>query len=64
MSVGEIFSISQRVLINTGYNILVAFDGESALGLIWKLKPVLIFLDVMMPGLDGFEVRKTPERKP
>jgi CheY-like chemotaxis protein len=45
-------------LTNTGYNISVAFDGEGALGLIKKLKTDLILLDVMMPGLDGFEVCK------
>jgi CheY-like chemotaxis protein len=54
----------QRVLTNTGYNTLVAFDVRNALGLIYKLKLDLILLDVMMLGLGGFEVGKTPERNP
>ncbi len=33
-----------------------ASNGIEALGLIEQLKPDLIFLDVQMPGLDGFEV--------
>jgi two-component system, cell cycle response regulator len=48
--------VLQQALTNTGYNISVAFDGEKALDLIPKLKPDLILLDVMMPGLNGFEV--------
>jgi len=50
--------ILQRALTNTGYNISVAFSGEKALELIPKLKPDLILLDVMMPGINGFEVCK------
>jgi len=32
------------------------FDGEQALRAIRQLKPDLVFLDIQMPGLDGFEV--------
>jgi two-component system, LytTR family, response regulator len=31
-------------------------DGESALAVIRRLRPDLVFLDVQMPGLDGFDV--------
>jgi CheY-like chemotaxis protein len=64
MSLGQIFSVLKRVLANTGYNISVAFDGESTLALIRKLKTYLIFLDVMIPGLDGFEVCKRLKENP
>ena len=50
--------VLQRALTNIGYDISVAFDGEKALELIPKLKPDLILLDVMMPGINGFEVCK------
>ena len=38
-----------------GYNVLVATSGEAALDLITRIAPDLILLDVMMPGIDGFE---------
>ena len=56
--------VLQRTFANTGYNILVAFDGEKALDLISKLKPDLILLDFMMPGLNGFEVCKLLKENP
>lgn len=42
-------------LSEAGYRILVATDGLSALEQIAYLKPDIILLDVMMPGIDGFE---------
>jgi CheY-like chemotaxis protein len=36
----------------------VAYDGESALQLIERDEPEVIVLDLMMPGIDGFEVLK------
>ena len=41
-------------------------DGESAVEAIARLAPDLVFLDVQMPGLDGFDVvdRVGPERMP
>jgi len=50
--------VLQRALNNIGYNISVAFDGEMALDLIPIVKPDLILLDVMMPGMNGFDVCK------
>jgi diguanylate cyclase (GGDEF)-like protein/PAS domain S-box-containing protein len=39
-----------------GYDVLVAVDGEEALKRVAVTNPDLILLDVMMPGIDGFEV--------
>jgi len=39
-----------------GYEIEVAGDGTTAIELARQMKPDLIILDVMLPGLDGFEV--------
>lgn len=45
-----------KTLEGSGYRLLAARDGESALYTARRAKPVLILLDVMMPGMDGFEV--------
>lgn len=42
-------------LSESGYRVLVATDGLSALEQIGYLKPDIILLDVMMPGIDGYE---------
>ena len=39
-----------------GYEIVVAYDGESALAEYSKKRPDIILLDVMLPIIDGFEV--------
>ncbi|HEY9877446.1 MAG TPA: response regulator, partial [Leptolyngbyaceae cyanobacterium] len=39
-----------------GYDVLEADSGSQALNFVWTEKPDLILLDVMMPGMDGFEV--------
>jgi DNA-binding response OmpR family regulator len=41
---------------NAGHEVVVAVDGAEALRLASTRSPDLILLDVMMPGLDGFEV--------
>lgn len=43
------------LLNESGFNISVAKSGESALEKVQKVSPDLILLDVMMPGIDGFE---------
>jgi DNA-binding NtrC family response regulator len=42
-------------LKNTGYRTLAALDGESAVRQAELALPDLILMDVMMPGMDGFE---------
>lgn len=42
-------------LTDSGFKVLVAQDGESALQKVEYAHPDLILLDVMMPGIDGFE---------
>lgn len=44
------------VLEETGFNIIVAHNGEKALQIISNTIPDSIILDLMMPGIDGFEV--------
>ena len=46
----------QSILEEEGYHIEVAEEGESAIAQVNANPPQLILLDVMMPGMDGFEV--------
>ncbi len=55
------------VLTREGYTVTKAEDGERAIELVQKSKPDLMFLDVMMPKKNGYEVcqeiRKNPVLK-
>ncbi|HSF74305.1 MAG TPA: diguanylate cyclase, partial [Microcoleus sp.] len=42
-------------LKESGFKVLVAKDGESAIEKLQEISPNIILLDVMMPGIDGFE---------
>lgn len=46
------------LLANHGYSIRKALNGESALKICEKTLPDLILLDILMPGMDGYEVCK------
>ena len=48
--------ILYKTLEGSGYRLLVAKNGETALEIVQRASPSLVLLDVMMPGMDGFEV--------
>jgi len=41
-----------------GYQVQIAQNGQQALDMVENFLPNVILLDVMMPGMDGFEVAK------
>ncbi len=45
-----------RTLDGNNHSILAATSGKYALDIVKRTRPDLILLDVMMPGMDGFEV--------
>ena len=51
--------IVQTFLESRGYSVLTAANGEAALAAVQGQRPDLILLDVMMPGMDGWEVART-----
>lgn len=55
----DILSMLEYNLEKGGYNVHKANDGISGVELVKKVKPDLVILDVMMPGMDGIEVCQT-----
>ena len=54
----------QFLMEQNGYDVIVAQSGEEALESIAKYSPDLILLDIMLPGIDGFEVCQIVRLKP
>jgi CheY-like chemotaxis protein len=46
----------QTALRNTSYEVHIADDGKLGLDLIKRVRPDVVFSDVAMPGMDGFEL--------
>jgi phosphoserine phosphatase RsbU/P len=56
--------VLMRTLDGTGHRILVATGGRPAIEIAERARPDLILLDVMMPGIDGFEVCRAIKANP
>lgn len=54
----------QTILENEGYQVEVADNGHVALEIIAANPPDLVLLDVMMPGMNGFEVTQHIRQNP
>ena len=50
--------------LDSEYEVSVAMDGESALEIVNTDPPDLILLDIMMPGIDGYEVCRRLKSEP
>ncbi len=59
-NLGVLFESLQR----EGFKVLVAQDGESALTRVQHIQPDIILLDVIMPGIDGFETCRRLKAQP
>lgn len=57
-----ILDLTSIILKNRGYDVYTAADASTGLELIEEIRPELVMLDYMMPGMDGFvalkEIRK------
>lgn len=51
--------LMRRIMEGAGYRFCGAMDGVAGLALLADEKPDLLLLDVMMPGMNGFEVCRT-----
>jgi CheY-like chemotaxis protein len=59
-----ICAVLGKMLGQEGYEVLKANDGRSAIELARSEQPALIFLDVVMPGMNGFTVLRTLRHDP
>ena len=53
-----------RKLTNEGYEAVEAVDGEQGIQKIKETKPDLVLLDLILPGIDGFEVLTQKKEDP
>lgn len=53
-----------RKLIREGYEVSEAVDGEDGVKKIKEIKPDLVLLDLILPGIDGFEVLSKTKEDP
>jgi CheY-like chemotaxis protein len=63
----HMIELVKAILSGEGYDVTTASDGKEGLKILEKLKPDLVILDMMMPGMSGREVcekiRANPKTK-
>ena len=59
-----IVALLKRMLQQNQYEVLEAFDAESGIEIARREVPDLIFLDIVLPGMDGFNALRTLRRDP
>lgn len=57
-------SVLDQFLVDHDFDVLIATDGESAIRKIERAQPDLCLLDVVMPGIDGFETCRRLKASP
>lgn len=60
----DVLFFLKTVLTGEGYAVEVASNGKSALAKIANSPPDLVLLDVMMPGMNGYEVTQQLRQHP
>jgi len=56
--------LCERLLQKNGYETAICTDGESAIEFVNTNSPDLILLDIVMPGIDGYEFCQTMKNNP
>ena len=60
----DIREVVRMVLEASGYSVLEASEGAEALSVVRGRRPCVILLDLMMPGMDGFQFREAQLQDP
>jgi two-component system alkaline phosphatase synthesis response regulator PhoP len=60
----DVVEMLKMMLENASYEVVSAFDGEEGIKKAKEEKPDVIILDLMMPGMNGFEACKQMKNDP
>ena len=54
----EVLRLMRAYLEQAGYEVLVAYNGETAIHMLRSEKPDLLLLDLMLPDVDGYDITR------
>ncbi|MDI6891614.1 MAG: response regulator [Actinomycetota bacterium] len=60
----DIVALIRLKLMREGFEVVEAHNGEAAIKMVASSKPDLIILDIMMPGMNGWEVNERLKANP
>ncbi len=60
----DIVELVELILTRNNFAVVKAYDGDEGLELIRRVKPDVVLLDLMMPGLDGWKLHAALREDP
>ena len=60
----EIARLVRAYLEKSGYQVVLAYNGETALQMVRRERPALVVLDLMLPDQDGWDITRTVRADP
>lgn len=56
--------VMREMLVKNGFSVTTVSSGEEAIEILKKQKPDLVLMDVVMPGMSGFEATRAISKNP